>query len=193
MKNTEAAFHWIIDILQHHGMVYKISGGFAARVYGVNRELADIDIEVADVDIIKIINDVKPFIVFGPARYKDDNWDLELMTLKYEGQEIDIAGTNAKIFNYETTQWEPCSGNLESIEMKDVFGRKVPIESSDSLIAYKTKLAREVDLEDVRQLQRLTELRRATLVASAGASTRLAGSKLSDEQVEQISKSSEQK
>lgn len=36
-------------------------------------------------------------------------------------------------------------------------------------------------------------LRRATLIASAGASTRLAGSKLSDEQVEQISKSSGQK
>ena len=36
-------------------------------------------------------------------------------------------------------------------------------------------------------------LRRATLVASTGASTRLAGSKLSDEQVEQISRPSGQK
>lgn len=39
----------------------------------------------------------------------------------------------------------------------------------------------------------LIKLRRATIVASAGASTRLAGSKLSDEEVEQISKSSGQK
>jgi GrpB-like predicted nucleotidyltransferase (UPF0157 family) len=36
-------------------------------------------------------------------------------------------------------------------------------------------------------------LRQATLVASAGASTRLAGSKLTDEEVGQINKSSEQK
>lgn len=36
-------------------------------------------------------------------------------------------------------------------------------------------------------------LKQATLIASAGASTRLAGSKLSDEEVEEISKSSEQK
>lgn len=42
-------------------------------------------------------------------------------------------------------------------------------------------------------MKNLDELRHATLVASAGASTRLAGSKLSDEEVEQISKSSEQK
>lgn len=34
--------------------------------------------------------------------------------------------------------------------------------------------------------QRLAELRRATLVASTGASTRLAGSKLSDKKVERV-------
>ena len=34
--------------------------------------------------------------------------------------------------------------------------------------------------------QRLIELRRATLIASAGASTRLEGSKLSDKKVEQV-------
>lgn len=35
-------------------------------------------------------------------------------------------------------------------------------------------------------LERLTELRRATLIASAGASTRLEGSKLSDKEVEKV-------
>ena len=35
-------------------------------------------------------------------------------------------------------------------------------------------------------LDRLTELRRATLVASTGASTRLEGSRLSDKEVEQV-------
>ena len=34
--------------------------------------------------------------------------------------------------------------------------------------------------------ERLAELRRATLIASAGASTRLEGSKLSDKDVEQV-------
>ena len=34
--------------------------------------------------------------------------------------------------------------------------------------------------------ERLTELRRTTLIASAGASTRLEGSKLSDKDVEQV-------
>ena len=34
--------------------------------------------------------------------------------------------------------------------------------------------------------ERLAELRRATLIASTGASTRLAGSKLSNKEVEQV-------
>lgn len=153
MKNTEAAFNWIIDILESLGIKYKISGGLAARTYGVNRELADIDIEVDDTEIIKIFDYVKPFVVFGPARYKDENWDLELMTIKYEDQEIDIAGGEAKIFNKQTKEWELCSSRHKNIEIKEVFGRKVPLESKESLIIYKTKLARKVDLEDIRQLK----------------------------------------
>lgn len=121
-------------------------------MYGVDRELADIDIEVEDADIIKIFDDVKPYIIFGPARYKDDNWDLELMTLSYEGQDIDIAGTGAKIFNMKMGVWEDCVGNLNTVELKEVYGKFVPIESRDSLIEYKSKLSREVDREDVRQL-----------------------------------------
>lgn len=38
----------------------------------------------------------------------------------------------------------------------EVCGKKVPIESIESLIAYKIKLARDVDIEDVNQLKALT-------------------------------------
>jgi len=152
MKNTEAAFHWIIDILERRGIIYKISGGLAARAYGSKRELADIDIEVADTDIVKIIDDVKPFIIFGPGRYQDENWDLELMTLEYEDQEIDIAGAGAKIFNQETKQWESLASDLENTMMEKIFDRIVPIETKESLLAYKARLKREVDLEDIKQL-----------------------------------------
>ena len=155
MRDTEKAFHWIINILKKHGIEYKISGGFAALAYGVDRELADIDIEMADTDILKVAEDAKSYIIFGPARYKDEKWDLQLMTLNYEGQEIDIASTNAKIFNQATRQWEEIPSDLKNYELKEAFGMNVPVETLDSLITYKLKLAREVDVEDVRQLQKI--------------------------------------
>ncbi len=153
IKNTERAFLWIIDILEKNAITYKISGGFAAKIYGTDRELADIDIEVQDEDIIFIEKEVRPYITFGPDRYKDERWDLELMTLLYEGQEIDIAGTNAKIFNKEKQEWDNSSGDFENIEIKEVYSKNVPVESLKSLIEYKKKLGREVDTEDVRQLE----------------------------------------
>ena len=154
MKNTEKVFNWIIDILEQNNIKYKVSGGFAAKIYGVNRELADIDIEVSDVDIGQIAqtDKIRPYIVYGPNQYKDENWDLLLMTLNYEGQDIDIAGTGAKIFNTQTKWWECLDSNLDSLTIKEIYGRKIPIENIESLIAYKKKLAREVDLEDVKQL-----------------------------------------
>jgi len=152
MKNTEKAFLWIIDIIERNNITYKISGGFAARVYGVNRELADIDIEVSNKDISIVASEAKPFIKFGPAKYKDDNWDLELLTLIYEGQEIDIAGVEAKIFNHATKEWENSFANLDNVNLIDVYSKIVRIETLDSLVTYKSKLARDVDLEDVKQL-----------------------------------------
>ncbi len=152
MRNTKKAFLWITDILEKHNISYKIWGGFAGRVYGVTRELADIDIEIPETDIPKILVDVKDYVIYGPERYTDANWDLELMTLRYEGQDIDISGVEAKIFNQTSGQWERCNDNLTKPNILEVYGKKVPIENIDTLIAYKTKLARDVDLEDVRQL-----------------------------------------
>jgi hypothetical protein len=160
MKNTENAFQWITGLLDRHGIAYTVSGGLAARVRGVNRELADIDLDVADADIAKIVDEVNPYIIFGPAHYRDDHWDLYLLTLNYEGQAIDIGGTQAKIFNQQTNAWETRLTETPDVEMKNVFGKCVPVESWESLISYKTKLARDVDLEDVRQLKKLAhELR----------------------------------
>ncbi len=153
MKETEKAFLWIVNLLEQKKISYRISGGFAGRVYGVKRELADIDIQIADEDFSLIKEDVKPYVIFGPARYQDENWDLNLITLEYLGQEIDLASTNALFFNQNTKLWEKWVTTLDDFEIREVYNKKIPIEPLQSFIAYKTKLAREVDLEDVRQLK----------------------------------------
>ncbi len=119
----------------------------------MNRELADIDIEVADTDIEKISNDVKDFITYGPALYRDDNWELKLMTLEYQGQEIDITSSEGVLFNQITKNWESYLGSLTDVAFHNLFGKKVPLETKDALIAYKLKLGRAVDQQDVQQLK----------------------------------------
>jgi hypothetical protein len=85
MKNTKEAFLWIADILEKNAIQFKINGGFAAKIHGCTRELADIDIDVPEKYIDVVAKEAVPYITYGPELYKDENWELKLLTLEYEG------------------------------------------------------------------------------------------------------------
>ena len=112
MKNTEKAFIWILDILDSNKIPYKISGGFAARVHGVNRELADIDIEIPEKYLTFISDQVNEYITLPLQKFQDASWKLSLLVLNYEGQDIDICSTEHEIYNKQLKKWESLVGNI---------------------------------------------------------------------------------
>lgn len=152
--NTEKALKWIVNILDKYKVPFQITGGLAARIYGSERELADIDIEISDSNFEKITPEIKDYIIFGPDIFKDENWDLLLMTLKYENQEIDICGADsAKIFNQNTKNWEKLNSDLLKAVIKEVYKIKIPVIPIENLIKYKSKMLRNVDKEDISFLK----------------------------------------
>jgi len=152
MRNTKQSFLWIIKIIEENNIKYRVSGGLAARIYGSKRKLADIDIEVLKKDIKKIYKIVNDFVIYKPQQYKDESWDLMLMTIKYKNQEIDIASFEAKIFNKKTKIWVKRPGKFNDVNLKSVFGVDIPVERLESLVKYKKILARDVDIKDIREL-----------------------------------------
>ena len=153
MKNTEEALKWIVNIVRKHKIPFEIRGGFAAKIYGSTRELADIDIQIKNTKIESIILDIKNYVIFGPKRYKDRNWDLLLLTLRYKGQVIDISGLGlVKIFNKINKKWENLSFNPSRTIKKEICNIQVPVISVEDLIKYKNKLRRRVDLQDVKEI-----------------------------------------
>jgi predicted nucleotidyltransferase len=153
MKQTEAAFHWVVDTLESLHIPFQVTGGLAARVYGSDRELADIDIDIPEECILTITEYAKPWVVYGPERYVNDTFDMVVMTIEKDGQEIDIAGFGSgKIFQKSTGMWIPDKVHLIHAERMIVFGREVPVIAKHDLIAYKQSIAREVDIEDIRQI-----------------------------------------
>ena len=153
MKNTEEALKWIVNILRKHKIPFEIRGGFAAKIYGSTRELADIDVQIKNTKIESIILDIKNYVIFGPKRYKDRNWDLLLLTLRYKGQVIDISGLGlVKIFNKINKKWENLSFNPSRTIKKEICNIQVPVISVEDLIKYKNKLRRRVDLQDVKEI-----------------------------------------
>jgi len=153
MRETRKAFLWILAILRKYKIPFQVSGGLAARIYGSQRELADIDIDIPEKAFQKILRDVSKYLIFGPRRYKDRNWDLRLVILRYRSQEIDLCGAEeSKIFNKKMKKWVSNRVDFSKNVRKKMFGAIVPVISKRELLSAKIKLARRVDLEDVKQI-----------------------------------------
>lgn len=154
MRGTKTAFRWIVALLRKQKIPFEITGGLAAELCGSKRLLADIDIDVPERGIKKLVPLVQRHIVFGPAKYRDRNWNLLLMTLKYKNQLIDICGLeHTKIFDHTTKRWVKLKTDFSKRRNMAIFGSRVPIESCKELVAYKKKLGRRVDAEDIRQIK----------------------------------------
>lgn len=152
MKLNKKAFHWIVNILKKHRIPFQVSGGLAAKIYGAKRKLADIDLDIPEQRFNELLPDIKKYIVFGPGRYKDDCWDLQLITLRYKGQSIDISGARQAHFDKSKKKWKLTKVDFSRSEIKKVFGVKVPVIAKKDLIKYKRRLGREVDLLDVKEI-----------------------------------------
>ena len=95
-----AALRWIASEMALAGIPYQITGGLAARVYGSTRNLYDIDLDVPEASMGELTRRLREHVVYGPARYKDAFWDLQLVTLDYRGFHVDLGGAyNTRIFD----------------------------------------------------------------------------------------------
>ena len=132
------SLNWIVSILS--GIDYQITGGLAANLYGSGREVYDIDIEVSNVDVDRIGDLCREYIIWGPDRFVDDNFDLYLMTLDYGGQLIDICGTDEMYIK----------GRLQVVDFsKSMLIDGYRVVGLNDLIEYKRLLGRKVDLIDI--------------------------------------------
>lgn len=154
-KNTKIAFKWIVGLLIQNDIPFQISGGFSARLYGSDRPLFDIDIDVRGRDFGKLLPFVKEYILYGPGRYRDKSFDLELLTLEYQGQRIDLgASEDSKIYNVKTQQWQKCETHFDLFKEIEIYGLKVPVITWQELIEYKEIIGRPTDLEDITAIKK---------------------------------------
>jgi len=147
--------HWIINILEEHEIQYSISGGFAAHLYGSPRPINDIDLDIPEDDFDKIYGEVKDFIIFGPANYKDARWDLKLMTLNYHGQEIDISGAfEQKIHDDNQQKWLHDPTDFTDLNTIPFDGLDLKVITPENLLAYKKLLIGDHQAIDIKAVEK---------------------------------------
>ena len=148
-KKTIDALRWMVEIFNRHNVPYSIGGGFAAKIYGSDRPLNDIDFGIPEKYFSIILPDISKYITFGPKHYKDAKWDCELITLNYHNQEIDISGTETiKISNKKRTQWVPLNESADTLNM-DVEGINIRVMNPVELVEYKKELDGDHQLTDI--------------------------------------------
>ena len=152
-ENVKEVFEWITGIIKRLGIQYHISGGLAAIAYGSKRPLYDIDIDIPEKDFEKLAREVNPNLTLVPVNFRDEKWDLTMMTIRYKEVDIDISGAyTGKIFDAEKNIWIPYESDLKNTEEHELFGSIQPIISRDVLIKYKKILRRPTDLEDIEAI-----------------------------------------
>jgi len=150
----ERALKWIVAILNRHEVPFQITGGFAAHLYGSKRPVNDIDIDIPEDMMERLLPDIQPYIVFGPARFLDERWDLKLITLNYEGQEIDIGGAfETKICDNRNQKWKQCPAKLKKTVTHQIFGLNLPVIPPQALIDYKKMLSGDPQKVDIAAVE----------------------------------------
>lgn len=148
------ALTWIVGVISRHNVPYQVSGGLAARAYGAQRELADIDIYIPFDTAADVLKDVQPHVVRGPEHFVSDCWDITFVELDYKGQAIELtdSSSNPRVFNSAEHRWLAQRINYDASTPVEVLGTTVAVMPKDELIRYKQALARDTDLADIEEM-----------------------------------------
>lgn len=149
-ENALKPLKWIVGLLRDHEIPFQVTGGLAAKLYGGTRPVGDIDLDIPEDRFDEILEEVRPYITFGPALHTDENWKVFLLTLNYEGQDIDLGGAyKTQIFDPAQGRWIDSPANFETIQMVTVLDLDIPVVNAMDLIHYKEKLNRPMDVLDI--------------------------------------------
>lgn len=147
---TLSALHWILDILEKYQITYCISWWLSAHLYGADRPVNDIDIDIPESIFDIIISDIRPYIIFWPALYTDKKRKLLLATLNYHWQEIDLSwAENIYLYNEITNSWIHKPTDFTRSLKLLIDDRTVSVNHPQDLISYKSLLHWEHQLTDI--------------------------------------------
>lgn len=158
-----SALRFIIPILEKYQFRWLITGGFATYVYGVERPLNDIDIDIDTSvnapEFLAFTQDLQPFVTWGPEHYVDQNYDNYSVEVTYEGQILDICPmAEMNIYSKELGRYENFyKDGFPTPEHVDFGGLKLPLLPKKLIIKNKETLVwqRESDSTDIAGLTQL--------------------------------------
>lgn len=148
------AAQWIVGLLRDRHIPFQICGGLAAKGYGAERALNDIDLFVPDEHFMTVVQAGQAYISKPAAHRCEEGWDLTYVQFKYEGIKVEVGNASgARIFDAASQAWVPLNIDFARYETVNLLGLALPLMLKEDLIRYKSMLSRPVDIDDVRAMR----------------------------------------
>lgn len=143
----------VIKTLDENKIPYEITGGLAALFYGAKRPLFDIDIDIHKKDFPQVRELFRDYVVEEPHQTLESKYfDIYVMALNIDGVDVDFSAAEDSYFWDKSGQRHRLDSNLDDYQEFDFNGMKIKVCDKNGLIAYKKIIARDTDLEDIRQI-----------------------------------------
>jgi hypothetical protein len=145
---------FLVKTFNDSNIEFQATGGLAALVYGAKRPLSDIDLEIYRKDAERARFPLKDFITEdwnNDLEGEEDVFDLWIMKLEIKGVKIDISQMEDSRVRAKSGEWILQPEKMDP-QMKVIEGIELPVQSKESLIAYKKLLSGDNQLEDIKQI-----------------------------------------
>ncbi|MCR8915009.1 nucleotidyltransferase family protein [Marinobacter panjinensis] len=148
------AAQWIVGLLRDRNIPFLICGGLAAKGYGSERPLNDIDLFVPGEYFSVVVQAGQEFVSKAATHRKEEGWDLTYVQFKYEGIKVEVGSSDGpRIFDASNQAWVPLSIDFSRYATVYLLGLELPLMLKDDLVQYKSALSRPVDIEDIRAIR----------------------------------------
>lgn len=153
----QSATRWIVGLLEDRDIPYLICGGLAAKGYGSERELNDIDLFVPGEHFSSVVQAGQEYISKAATHYREEGWDLTYVQFKYEGVKVEVGNADGpQIYDAGRQAWVPLNIDFSRYKTVSLLGLKLPLMLEQDLVRYKSALSRPVDIQDVRAIRKST-------------------------------------
>lgn len=143
----------LLDALRDIGLPFQATGGLAGNLHGSEWPLHDLDFDVADAALPALADRFRARIVRGPAPYRDAEFALELLTLRFGTVEADVAAASSIRLIDPAGGEHPAPADLAAAVPRAFDGRTIPTMPLEPLIAYKRAIGRHADVADLVRLR----------------------------------------
>ncbi|CAH1045026.1 hypothetical protein [Halomonas sp. TD01] len=153
------AAQWIVGLLRERSIPFLICGGLAAKGYGSERDLNDIDLFVPGEHFASVVQAGQELVSKTAAHRQEEGWDLTYVQFKYEGVKVEVGSADGpQIFDASNETWVPLNIDFSRYVIVHLLGLELPFMLKDDLVRYKSALARPVDIEDICAIRKSAEL-----------------------------------